>query len=48
MGYRRQGVIDLSILREEIFVSPVGSLDMLSRAEVGKLKDAGLGGMLET
>jgi len=41
-------VIELSILREEIFVSPVGSLDMLSRAEVGKLKDAGLGGMHET
>ncbi len=34
-------------LTEDIIVSPVGSLDMLSQLEVGKLKDAGHGGMHE-
>jgi predicted Rossmann-fold nucleotide-binding protein len=34
-------------LAEDVIVSPVGSLDMLSQLEVGKLRDAGHGGMQE-
>jgi len=34
-------------LSEEIIVSPVGSLDMLSQLEVSKLRDVGHGGMHE-
>ena len=38
----------LKVLPEEVFVSPAGSLDMLSRVEVAKLRDAGHGGLHET
>jgi len=34
-------------LPEDVLVSPAGSLDMLSQLEVGKLRDAGHGGMHE-
>ena len=38
----------LKTIPDEISVSPAGSLDMLSRVEVAKLRDAGHGGLHET
>jgi predicted Rossmann-fold nucleotide-binding protein len=38
----------LNAIPDEISVSPAGSLDMLSRVEVAKLRDAGHGGLHET
>jgi predicted Rossmann-fold nucleotide-binding protein len=38
----------LKAIPDEISVSPAGSLDMLSRVEVAKLRDAGHGGLHET
>jgi len=38
----------MKILREEVLVSPAGSLDMLSQLEVSNLRDVGHGGLHET
>jgi predicted Rossmann-fold nucleotide-binding protein len=38
----------MSVMREEVTVSPSGSLDLLSRLEVGRLRDADQGKLRET
>ena len=38
----------MKILRDEVLVSPAGSLDMLSQLEVSNLRDVGQGGLHET